>query len=277
MQNKIRKGMILAAGLGTRLLPVTEKMPKPLVPVLNIPNILYSLSVLKRAGIEEVIINLHYLPNQIEDFFRGGERWGMKVCYSRETQLLGTGGGLKKAEAFFQGEPLVVVNCDFISDVDLNPLVERHFARKALGTMVLLENPAAQPFYSKVGIDSEGHLVSLPRLEISRSSRVGIFTGVHILDGSAFKHLKETPSGINELLYPAWMKSQPKSIYGDFIGDASWYDTGERNTLWMSSLKLLGELQSGSPYLRNFLAEFGGYEEKDAGVWGPRGIALPLR
>ena len=108
---EIRRAMLLAAGLGTRLLPITEKTPKPLVPVLNVANILYGLFLLKRCGIEEVVLNLHHLPQAIEDYLKDGKPWGMHIEYSREQLLLGTGGGLKKAEAFFNKEPLVLVNC----------------------------------------------------------------------------------------------------------------------------------------------------------------------
>src|SRR5687768_14967627 len=108
MKTGFKKGMVLAAGLGTRLQPITQKTPKPLVPVLNVPNILHSLYLLKRVGITEIILNLHHLPDQLEQFLGDGSRWGLKLAYSREQQLLGTGGGLKKAEKFFDGQPLVL-------------------------------------------------------------------------------------------------------------------------------------------------------------------------
>src|SRR6185437_7197518 len=75
---EIKRGMVLAAGLGTRLLPITEKLPKPIVPVLNVPSILYSLALLERAGIRDVILNLHHLPEKLERFLGDGREWGMK-------------------------------------------------------------------------------------------------------------------------------------------------------------------------------------------------------
>src|SRR4051812_30310051 len=113
MKKTMRKGMILSAGLGTRLLPITGTLPKPLVPILNIPNVVHTLDLLKRAGIKQVVLNLHHLSKQIEEYFGDGSRWGLDVRYSFESTLLGTGGGLKKAEAFFEGEPFVLANCDF--------------------------------------------------------------------------------------------------------------------------------------------------------------------
>ena len=271
----IRKGMLLAAGLGTRLLPITEKTPKPLVSVLNVANVLYGLFLLKRSGIDNVILNLHHLPEAIEKALGDGSKWGMQLAYSREQLLLGTGGGLKKAEAFFDGEPLVLVNCDFITNADLRPFIERHQASQALASMILWENAQAQAFYSKVGIDGEGHLCSLPLLTTKPPVRTGIFTGIHILENAVFKYLEETPSGINQVLYPALMKEKPESLYGFFLENAYWYDTGELHTLWSTSMKLLSALQTGEGPLREFMKTFGHYEEKKPGIWAPVSASLP--
>ena len=97
MEKKITKGMVLCAGLGTRLSPITETLPKPLVPVLNVPNLLHSLYLLKRAGIVDIVLNTHHLPEQIESFLGDGSRWDLRLHFSREKTLLGTGGGVKKA------------------------------------------------------------------------------------------------------------------------------------------------------------------------------------
>src|SRR5262249_29522472 len=114
--------MVLCAGLGTRLKPITEKIPKPLVPVLNVPNLVHTLHLLKRTGIDEIVINTYHLPQALEDYLGDGRRWKMRIHYSRESVLLGTGGGLKKAEPFFEGEPFLLANCDFITNVDLQPI-----------------------------------------------------------------------------------------------------------------------------------------------------------
>lgn len=271
----MKKGMLLAAGLGTRLLPITEKLPKPLVPVLNTANVLYGLFLLKRSGVEEVILNLHHLPKQLQDYLGDGKAWGMHLEYSAEQLLLGTGGGLKKAEAFFEGEPLVLINCDFITNADLKPFIEKHQAKKSLASMVLWENAQAQAFYSKVGIDGEGHLCSLPLLTTQNPSRTGIFTGIHLLENEIFQYLEETPSGINQVLYPALMKEKPKRLFGFFLEHAYWYDTGELHTLWATSMKLLKALQAGEGPLREFMKTFGKYEEKKPGIWAPLDTDLP--
>lgn len=275
-QREIKRGMVLAAGLGTRLLPITEKLPKPLVPVLNVPNILYSLALLERAGIHEVILNLHHLPEKLERYLGDGREWGLKLAYSKEQLLLGTGGGLKRAESFFKGEPLVLANCDFITDFDLRPAIRSHIERDALCTMVLWENPEKQLFYSKVGVDEGNHLCSLPRHSIKEPTRTGIFTGIHILENAAFPYLKEVPSGINEVLYPALMKEAPQRIFGTFMERSTyWYDTGELKYFWSTSMHLLESLFRGDEFLKDFLTRFGKYEEKAPGIWAPKETKLP--
>jgi len=265
--------MILAAGLGTRLHPITQFLPKPLVPVLNVPNVLHSLFLMRRAGIREVILNLHHLPEKLENFLGDGSRWGMKISYSHEPTLLGTGGGVKKAEKFFEGKPFVLVNCDFVSDIDLVPLIELHLDRGALGTMVLLDDPGRQALYSKVGVDKAGHLCSLPKRQSRVADRSGIFTGIHVLDSAAFAQLEEKPSGINDVLYPSWMEKEPSRIFGEFA-NGHWLDTGDFPALFQTSMELLAQLND-CPTLRQVLQEFGGYEEKRPGIWAAKEESLP--
>jgi NDP-sugar pyrophosphorylase family protein len=269
--------MILCAGLGTRLLPITEIFPKPLVPLLNIPNIVHSLALLKRAEVKEVIINLHHLSQSIENYLGNGSKWGMEISYSKETILLGTGGGLKKAEPFFsnESEPFILSNCDFVSNVDLGPIIDLHFERNALATMVLFEDPSRQASYSKVGCTTDGHLCSLPKLETKHPSRTAIFTGIHLLGKEAFSYLKEEPSGINEILYPALMKEFPERTYCDFVKHGYWYDTGDLHWLWTSSMALLENLAAKNKSMLELLSENGDYREMKKGVWTAGGEPLP--
>lgn len=269
-----QKAMILAAGLGTRLHPITHEVPKPLVEVLNVPNILHSLFLIKQCGIRDVILNLYHLPEKIESFLQDGKRLGMRIEYSREKNLLGTGGGLKKAEKFFEGESFVLANCDFVSNVNLVPLIDKHLKHDALGTMVLYQNNELQPLYSKVGVDENGHLCSLPRVEVKKPSKTGIFTGIHILSSEAFRYLREEPSGINEVLYPTVMQESPTKIFGEFM-TGFWRDTGDLPALLDTSVGLLKELSHGCPALREFMEHFGGYEEVHKDVWMPRDAKFP--
>src|SRR5580765_4253891 len=105
MSRNSTKAMILAAGLGTRLRPLTQTTPKSLLLVNDQPLILYALRLLKKHGITEVLINLHYLGELIEKELGNGKKIGMKISYSWEPHVLGTGGGVKKGESFFEGKP----------------------------------------------------------------------------------------------------------------------------------------------------------------------------
>lgn len=270
----MKKGMVLAAGLGTRLLPITGKFPKPLVPVLDVPNILHSFYLLKRAGIVDIVLNLHHLADQLEGFLGKGEKWGLNLSFSKETQLLGTGGGVKKAEPFFEGQSFVLVNCDFLSDLDLMPYIQRHQARGALATMVLHQNPKVQRHYSEVGVDEAGNLCSLPRCHTKAPARTGIFTGIHFLAPETLKHLEPVPSGINDKLYPVLMQGEPERVFGEFTSNAYWYDTGEVETLWSASMRSLARLPT-SRVLRDFIDEIGQIEEREKGIWVPKGMKLP--
>ncbi len=270
----ISRGMILCAGLGTRLLPVTDKLPKPLVPVVNLPNVLHTLYLFKAAGISEVILNLHHLSDAIERFLGDGSRWGMKLQYSKESILQGTGGGVKQAESFFRKERFVLANCDFVTNLRLLPAIRFHEERKALATMMLVENPLRQHHYSKVGVNENSEIVLFPKLSLKEPTRVGIFTGVHILENETLQYLKREPSGINELLYPRLMREKPQRALGYFIENQYWRDTGEFNTIFGASMDLLSGLEKDDS-LRACLSEMGGYQELKPGVWAPEGTQLP--
>jgi UTP-glucose-1-phosphate uridylyltransferase len=111
--------MVLAAGLGTRLAPITHTTPKPLVPVAGRPLLEHLLEFLRAGGIEEVVINLHHLGAKIQAHVGDGARFGLHVVYSAEDPILDTGGGIKKAEPLLAGEPFVVANGDSLLEVRL--------------------------------------------------------------------------------------------------------------------------------------------------------------
>jgi NDP-sugar pyrophosphorylase family protein len=273
MRAGIEKGMILAAGLGTRLHPITHKCPKPLVPVLNVPNILYSIDLLARAGAKDIVINVHHLRKSLVDFLGDGSRWGVRISFSEEEVLLGTGGGVKKAESHFEGKPFLLTNSDFITNADLSPFVSQHFERRSLASMLLIEDPALESYYSKVGTDSASRLCSLPSLTTRPSTRSGIFTGVHLIDSTTLDHLEAKPSGINQVLYPALMRETPDRVFGSFLERSFWLDTGDLHFLWDTSLRLLKRLESGEAWLREVLVKYGELKEIRPGIWCARGQA----
>jgi mannose-1-phosphate guanylyltransferase/mannose-1-phosphate guanylyltransferase/phosphomannomutase len=126
--------MVLAAGLGTRLRPITYEMPKPMVPVLNRPVMEHILRLLARHGFTETIANLHWFPELIEDYFGDGSAYGVSLAYSREEALLGTSGGVRNAADFF-GDSFLVISGDALTDIDLAAMREFHESHDGIATL----------------------------------------------------------------------------------------------------------------------------------------------
>src|ERR1700722_5330526 len=113
------RAMVMAAGGGTRLRPLTQQVPKPMVPIANRPVLEYTLLNLKRHGITDIILNLHAYPEQIKNYFGDGARWGLRLTYSHEPTLLGTAGGVKNVETFLNQGTFIVMSGDGLTDANL--------------------------------------------------------------------------------------------------------------------------------------------------------------
>jgi NDP-sugar pyrophosphorylase family protein len=151
------KAMVLCAGFGTRLGDLTREMPKPMLPVAGRPLLAYLLGHLRDHGFGEVMINLHFRPELIRGVFGDGAPWDLKLAYSPEEQLLGTAGGVKKAEAFFRGDDCFLVQYgDVLTDQDLGALVRRHRQTGALATLLVHQRARSN---SVVSLDDEGRVV----------------------------------------------------------------------------------------------------------------------
>jgi NDP-sugar pyrophosphorylase family protein len=148
-------GMVLAAGMGTRLRPRTENMPKALVPVAGRPMIHYPLLWLRSRGVREIIINTHYLGHMLEEELGDGSGLGVSITWSREEELLGTGGGVGRARRFFKSSRLVLINADTIIEADLDDMINTHQRSGAAATMAMVE--AGEPdAYTQVLVDNKG-------------------------------------------------------------------------------------------------------------------------
>ncbi len=135
------KAFILAAGLGTRLRALGLDVPKVMAPIGGKPLLQHHFELLSRQGIREFIVNLHYLPEKITGYFGDGGKFGVKITYSMETELLGTAGAVKKMEEAVREETLLVLYGDNLFRFELSPLVEFHRKRRALATVALWESP----------------------------------------------------------------------------------------------------------------------------------------
>src|ERR1700736_1450648 len=124
------RGMILAGGLSTRLYPLTLKLPKPLVPVLDRPVVAHVLDYLQRSGVDDIAINVHYFSDAVRQFVGDGSRWGAKVTYLHETELMGSAGAVKQLAARFT-ETFVVIGCDDVTTIDLRAAIDFHKTHNA--------------------------------------------------------------------------------------------------------------------------------------------------
>jgi NDP-sugar pyrophosphorylase family protein len=200
------KAMVLAAGLGTRLRPLTDDRPKALVEVGGPTMLELTLARLKRAGVHEVIVNTHHYAEMIEGYLLANGDFGMRIEISREDELLDTGGGLKKAAWFFvQGgaeggadEPFLVHNVDVLSTIDLAAMVQAHQARGALATLAVQERKTSRYLL----FDGEGRLAGRRKGKDGEPEWVGpehdaaalAFCGIHVIAPRIFAEMKQEGS-----------------------------------------------------------------------------------
>ena len=219
------KAMILAAGLGTRLRPLTNTIPKPLLPIAGTPLIVWNLLLLKRHGFYDVVINLHHLGPMIEQALGNGSRYGLRIIYSREPVILGTGGGLKQAESNFSGEPVLVLNGDTLFDLDLEDLCAFHLERKAAATLVLRSDADAAR-WGLIEVGSDDRIVRITGRGKSESgpTQPRMFAGVHILHPRLLRDVaKGKESSIIDAYVSAIKRDEPVLGY-DLKG--YWSDVG---------------------------------------------------
>jgi NDP-sugar pyrophosphorylase family protein len=208
--------MVLAAGFGTRLAPLTHTVPKPLVPVAGKPFLDHLLAVLSAGGIREIVINLHHLGHLIEQHVGDGGRFGLAVRYSREATILDTGGGIKHAEPLLTGAPFLVVNGDSLLELSLREIFDAHRAAGGIATLAVRDDPDAAR-YGLVELDESGRMrriVGRPAGVESSGLRGFMFPGLHVLEPSIFAHM---PAGsaysITRTTYPE-LVAKDVPIYG---------------------------------------------------------------
>jgi len=175
--------MILAAGLGSRLRPLSELLAKPAMPVRGIPVLAHTLTLLARHGVTEVVINLHHLPDTVRDAVERHRPAGLEVSYSEESELLGTGGGIKHVADFLrESDPSVILAGDMLLDIDLGAAVAAHRERGDRCSLLVNEDDPRAAAFGTLGFDDEGCLRRIgTRLDLTGETRRGLFLGVRIV------------------------------------------------------------------------------------------------
>ncbi|NQU17244.1 MAG: NDP-sugar synthase [Candidatus Saganbacteria bacterium] len=219
------KAVIIAGGFGTRLRPLTYNLPKPVVPIVNVPLVLHQIGLLVRHGIKDIILNLHYLPESIKMILNKEHELGVNLDFSIEERPLGTCGAVKNASQFFDNEPLLVFNGDTLSDINLTALIEEHKRKKAKATITLTRVPDPSLF-GLVVTDKDGRVTEF--IEKPTYQKGGLDTinaGVYLLDPKLFDKI---PAGQNysfeRQLFPDLIKS--KQTFYAYISDSYWIDIG---------------------------------------------------
>lgn len=218
-------GIVLCAGLGTRLRPLTDYLPKPLIEVAGRPMVHYPLGLLRAAGITDIVLNAHYRAGQLQAALGDGQRWGLRLRYSVEPRLLGTGGGLRHLLPLIAGDRFLVVNADQITDVDLGALLDTHGRRNALATLAVVEG-ATPRVYRRLAVTG-GLLQGLAAPDVATGP---IFTGVQVVERRLFEgRCPADPACIvRDYLLPAIARGATVGVYPH---PGVWLDTGDRAAL----------------------------------------------
>lgn len=234
------KAMILAAGYGERLWPLTADRGKPALPVLGKPLVGYVAEYLAKHGVTEAVVNLHHRPESVRQALGDGSQFGLHLEYVFEPAILGTSGGLDNARQFFQDETFVVVNGKIITDIDLNAAIETHRRRQALATLVLMSNPRRERFSM---VETKDGLVTrftgMPKPDEGGDAEPPLmFTGIHILEPRIFEYI---PPGVfsDSVVHvypPAIAKGERIAAH---VGEGMWRELSTLRRYLDISLELL--------------------------------------
>lgn len=227
--------MVLAAGLGTRMRPLTLLRAKPAMPVMNRPLLHWTLERLARSGVTDVMVNLHYLPGSVREAAGDGSAFGLRIAYSMEPKILGTGGGPRKVRDFFGAAPFILVNGDMVFDFDLGDLVRRHVEAGARATLALRPNPDPRR-YPPVRTDRRGRVTSLPGHVRKTRGTASLFSGIHVLDPAILDRLRPGPSDTVRDLY-APLVAEGETVLGVRVR-GPWFDIGSP-ALYLASHRAL--------------------------------------
>lgn len=232
------KAMIFAAGLGTRLKPLTDRMPKALVPVAGKPMLEHVIGKLKASGFDEIVINVHHFANQIIDFLKANDNFGIRIWISDETEeLLDTGGGIKKAAPYFD-EPFLIHNADILSNVDLKALYDYHCksendatllvsTRKTVRHLLFDENNRLQGWVNKDTLQTKPEgFVYQPEVQKEYA-----FGGIHVISPTLFNYMGDEWTGKFPLM-DFYLQTCHEASLGSYVKeDLQLLDIGKLDTL----------------------------------------------
>jgi NDP-sugar pyrophosphorylase family protein len=226
------KAMILAAGFGTRLRPLTDMKPKALMPVTNKPILARNIEYLFSHDITEIIVNAHHHHQQIVDYLREESLSSLNIEVKVEPKILGTGGGIKNTEGFWNKEPFFVINSDILTDINLAAVYQVHQTSGALVTLVLHD---CEP-YNQVQVDEQWNII-----DIAKSNTPGrlAFTGIHVINPEI---LSRIPQGKFSDIIECYREliRQNKPVRACLVKGHYWRDIGSIQSYLEANRELAG-------------------------------------
>ncbi len=229
------RAMVLAAGFGKRLRPLTTYYAKPSLPLLGRPMIEYTLRRIARQGIREVVINLHHRPETLEPALERASET-LTVHRSYESEILGTAGGVKRAAPHLGDGVFLLLNGDTLSDFDLPKMFEAHLRSKARATLLLRPRPGGGG-YSGIRVGRRGEILGVERGRdaVEKGSEL-MFAGIWLLDSSVLELLSGEPAGLEEELLPRLIEE--KSAFAS-VSDGRWITIDTPRRYWEASLTMV--------------------------------------
>jgi NDP-sugar pyrophosphorylase family protein len=221
------KAMILAAGTGTRLMPLTALRPKALVEVAGKPLIGHVIDRLRKHGIKNIIVNLHHFAEQLQQYLRSPEFGDLEISFSDERQqLLDTGGAIRKSAWFFDdGLPFLVHNCDVVSIIPLNELIEFHQKNQAIATLAVSQRKTQRP----LAFSSEGIFSGRWNNELHQRLHPLAFSGVYVLSPEIFAFMPG--SGVFSIIDVLITAVEKLPVRAFEHSEEMWVDAGNRKNL----------------------------------------------
>jgi NDP-sugar pyrophosphorylase family protein len=235
--------MILAAGYGTRLFPLTIDRTKPAIPLLGKPLVGYVAEYLAKFGVEDVVVNLHHQPESVKRALGDGSAFGVRIHYTlEEPKILGTAGALDNAREFLEDETFLVINGKIVTDIDINAAIEHHRSTGALATMVLKENTGKERF-SKVFVEN-GQVTGFGDMAAPDDPGAApmMFTGIQILEPRVFDYI---PRGVYSDIVPTFYNPAIKAgeRISAHVTEARWLELSTMQRYLEISLRLMNGAQ----------------------------------
>lgn len=229
------KAVIMAGGKGTRLLPLTKDIPKPMVKIIDKPVLEHTIELLKKHGITEIAITLGYMPDAIVDYFGDGKKWNVDITYFIEEEPLGTAGGVKRTHNFVSND-FLVISGDAYTEIDLTKALRFHFAKDSIFTLI------AQPHQHPLGLGT---------LEIDVNSRVSAFiekpdkvypslinTGIYIINKNVLQLIPDGFYDFGRQLIPELLGK----VYA-YVDYAYWSDIGTLTSYYRTNEKIATDME----------------------------------